>query len=86
MTVNKYVVESHTNTDIQIPLFSSQHNTTCTLFLDIIQYFTFSNQAFNESLDFAAVHSLMNDMNLIDSCQAHLPVQYVSNIKFIRLK
>ena len=38
--------------------------------------FIFSKQAFNESLDFATVHSLMNDINLIDSCQAHLPVQY----------
>ena len=27
---------------------------------------------------FATVHSLMNDINLIDSCQAHLPVQYAS--------
>ena len=35
---------------------------------------------------FATVHSLMNDINLIDSCQAHLPVQYTSNIKFIRQK
>ena len=26
----------------------------------------------------------MNYINLIDSCQAHLPVQYASNIKFIR--
>ena len=25
----------------------------------------------------------MNDINLIDSCQAHLPVQYASNIEFI---
>ena len=28
----------------------------------------------------------MKDINLIDSCQAHLPVQYPSNIKFIRQK
>ena len=42
--------------------------------------FTFSKQAFNESLDFATVHSLMIDINLIDSCQAHLPEQYASNI------
>ena len=28
----------------------------------------------------------MNDINLIDSCQAHLPVQYTSNIIFIRQK
>ena len=37
--------------------------------------FTFTKQAFNESLDFANVHSLMKDINLIDSCQAHLPMQ-----------
>ena len=48
--------------------------------------FTFSWQAFNEHLDFATVHSLMKGVNLIDSCQAHLPVQYASNIKFIRPK
>ena len=40
-------------------------------------------QAFNEFLDFGTVHSLMKDINLIDSCQAHLPMQYPSNIKFI---
>ena len=28
----------------------------------------------------------MNDINFIDSCQAHLPVQYASNIEFIRQK
>ena len=36
-----------------------------------------------ESLDFCTVHSLMNDIILIDSCQAHLPVPYASNIEFI---
>ena len=35
---------------------------------------------------FATVHSLMNYTNLIDSCQAHLPVHYSSNIEFIRQK
>ena len=45
--------------------------------------FTFSKQGFNECLDFATVHSLMKDINLIDSCQAHLPMQYAFNIKFI---
>ena len=30
---------------------------------------------------FATVHSLMHYTNLIDSCQAHLPVQYASNIE-----
>ena len=28
----------------------------------------------------------MNDKNLIDSCQAHLPVKYALNIKLIRQK
>ena len=28
----------------------------------------------------------MNDTNLIDTCHAHLPVQYTSNIEFIRQK
>ena len=32
---------------------------------------------------FATVHSLMNDINLIDSCQTHLPMQYALNIEFI---
>ena len=36
--------------------------------------FTFSKQSFSESLNFATVHSLMNYTNLIDSCQANLPV------------
>ena len=31
---------------------------------------------------FVTVHSLINDVNLIDSCQDHLPVQYPSNIEF----
>ena len=35
---------------------------------------------------FATVHSLMNHTNLIDSCQAHLPVQHASTIKLIRQK
>ena len=44
--------------------------------------------ALNESLDFVTVHNLMEDINMIDSCQAHLPVQYVyaSNIEVIRQK
>ena len=33
---------------------------------------------------FATVHSLMNDTNLNYSCQAHLPMQYASNIELIR--
>ena len=35
---------------------------------------------------FATVHSLMNYTNLIDSCQAHLPVQYTLNIELSRQK
>ena len=35
---------------------------------------------------FATVHNLMNGINLIDNCQAHLPKQYASNIEFIRQK
>ena len=44
--------------------------------------FTFSKQSFNESLDFCN-HNLMNYTNLIDSCQAHLPVQYALKIELI---
>ena len=35
---------------------------------------------------FATVHILMKDIHLIDGDQAHLPVQYASNIEFIRKK
>ena len=35
---------------------------------------------------FATIYSLMKDMNLIDSCQAHLLVKCALNIKFIRQK
>ena len=35
---------------------------------------------------YATVHILMNNINLIDSCQAHFSVQYASNIEFIRQK
>ena len=38
---------------------------------------------FNESLDFLTVHSLMNYTNLIESCQAHLPMQCASSIELI---
>ena len=54
---------------------------------EYISIFTFSKKAFNESLDFfATVHSLMKGIKVIDSCQAHLPVQYSSNMEFIRQK
>ena len=52
----------------------------------VTQKFTFSKQVFNESLDFATVHSFMKDINLIASCQAYMPVQYSSNIEVIRQK
>ena len=32
---------------------------------------------------FATVHIFINYTNLIDSCQAHLPVQYASNIELV---
>ena len=44
--------------------------------------FTFSKQSFNESLDFATVHSPIKYRNLIVS----LPVQYALNIYLIRQK
>ena len=49
--------------------------------------FTFSKQDYNEFFKiFATVHSFMNDINFIDSCQAHLPVQYASDIdSFVRI-
>ena len=40
----------------------------------------------NPLMIFATVHSLMNNTNLIDHCQAHLPAQYASNIALIRQK
>ena len=48
--------------------------------------FTFSKQTFNESYIFTTTHCFMNDTNLIKSCQAHLPIQYASNIECIRQK
>ena len=35
---------------------------------------------------FETVHSLMNYTYLIDSCQAHMPMHFPSNIKFIHQK
>ena len=35
---------------------------------------------------FATVQSLKNEMNLINSCQAHLSAKCASNIEFIRKK
>ena len=46
--------------------------------------FTFSKQSFNEIKIFATVHSLVNYTILIDSCQAHLPVQYALSVELIR--
>ena len=35
---------------------------------------------------FATVHSLLNDIKLIDSCKAHLPLQHAKNIELIHQK
>ena len=43
--------------------------------------FASSKQSFNKPLDFATVHSQMNDTNMTESCQAHLPVQYALSIE-----
>ena len=48
--------------------------------------FTFSKQPFNELKIFATVHSLVNYTILINSCQAHLPVQYALSVELIRWK
>ena len=46
--------------------------------------FTFSKQSFNESLDkMQPFIASWTTQILIDSCQAHLPVQYASNIELI---
>ena len=50
------------------------------------EIFTFSKQSFNEPLDFATVHRLMDGTNKIDSCQTHLPVHCALNIELIRQK
>ena len=56
--------------------------------LNILSIFTFSKQAFNDSIDFFLQPFIASwiDINLIDNCQAHLPVQYASNIEFIHQK
>ena len=46
----------------------------------MVQYSHFlSKPLMNRLMIFATVHSLMKDTNLIDSCQAHLPLQYALN-------
>ena len=52
------------------------------------QYLHFWSKPLMNLKIFATVHSLMNytNLNLIDSCQAHLPVQYASYIEFILQK
>ena len=47
---------------------------------------TFLKQSFNELLDFATVHSLVNYTNLVDICLAHLAAKHASNIEIIRQK
>ena len=49
----------------------------------IFIYLHFGSNPLMNLLIFATVHSLMNNTNLIDSCQAHFPVQYTSNIDLI---
>ena len=51
-----------------------------------VKYLHFSCNPLINLLIFATVHSLMNYINLIDSCQADLPVQYASNIQLISQK
>ena len=53
---------------------------------DLLKYLHFQSKPLMNLLIFATVHSLMNEINLIDSWQAYLPVQYASNIEFIRQK
>ena len=50
--------------------FPTTHNNCHLLSLMICLYLHFQ----------ATIHSLVNDIDLIDSCQAHLPVQDASNI------
>ena len=56
--------------------------------MNVLFYLSYDNiYIFKESLKFfATVHNLMKDINMIDSCQAHLDVKYHSNIKFIPQK
>ena len=51
----------------------------------VLLYFHIQNKSLMDLKIFATVHNL-KDINLIDSYQAHLPVQYALNIKFIHLK
>ena len=50
----------------------------------ILIYLHFQSKYLINLQIFATIHSLMNNTNLIDSCQAHLPVQHTLNIEFIR--
>ena len=64
---------------------NAEMNTNCFFFsivhqvMDISVHmviFSFSKQAFYESLDFVTVRIIMNDTNLIDRCKAHLHMQH----------
>ena len=60
-----------------------------TLLLEISctgSYVHFRSKYLMNHLICATAHSLMNYINSIDSCQAHLPVQYALNIELIRQK
>ena len=50
------------------------------------QYLHFQSQPLINLKIFATVYNLMKDINIIDSCQAHLPVQYALINKFISQK
>ena len=63
----------------EVNTFSDSPNTSY-----ILQYLHFRRNPLMNLYIFATVHSLMNYTNLIDGCQAHLPVQYASNIELIR--
>ena len=52
----------------------------------ILLYLHFRSNPLMHLWIFATVHSQMNCTNLIDSCQAHLPIQYASNIELIGQK
>ena len=56
------------------------------LFVCTSKYIHFCSMPIRKLIVLATVHGLMNYTNSIDSCQAHLLVQYASNIELIRQK
>ena len=57
-----------------------KQNSNKTFLIVINQYLHFPRNPLMDLKIFATVHSLMNCKTMIDSCQAHMPVQYASNI------